>query len=68
MKNLALIRWICWIIVVAGGINWGLWGLFRLNLVEAILGGGFLSRIVYIIVGLAAGFLIYSVVVKKEAV
>ncbi len=47
------------VLAAIGAINWGLVGLFRWNLVDAILGGGAyeqtstLSRIVYVIVGLA---------------
>ncbi|HYD29469.1 MAG TPA: DUF378 domain-containing protein [Azospirillaceae bacterium] len=44
------------ILVIVGGINWGLVGLFQFDLVAAIFGGpdAVLSRIVYILVGLAA--------------
>jgi uncharacterized membrane protein YuzA (DUF378 family) len=48
------------ILVIIGGLNWGLVGLFDYNLVDAIFGvGSTLSRIVYIIVGLAALYTIY---------
>lgn len=43
------------VLLVVGGLNWGLVGLFNFDLVAAILGNmSFLSRIVYIIVGLSA--------------
>lgn len=42
-------------LVIVGGVNWGLVGLFDFNLVAAIFGAGSaLSRIVYILVGLSA--------------
>jgi uncharacterized protein len=43
------------ILVVVGAINWGLWGLFKFNLVGAIFGGQtfWLARLVFIVVGLA---------------
>ncbi len=43
-------------LAIIGGINWGCVGLFRFDLVAALFGGqtGFLSRIVYSLVGLAA--------------
>ncbi|AKB77028.1 DUF378 domain-containing protein [Methanosarcina horonobensis HB-1 = JCM 15518] len=51
------------ILVIVGGLNWGLIGLFDFNLVDAIFGvGSTLSRIVYIIVGLAALYMIYFTV------
>lgn len=44
------------LLIVIGGINWLLVGLFRFDLVAAIFGGqdATLSRLVYILVGLAA--------------
>lgn len=48
------------ILVIIGGLNWGLIGLLDFNLVDAIFGAGStLSRVVYIIVGLAALYTIY---------
>jgi uncharacterized protein len=53
MKTVNLITLI---LVIIGGINWGLVGLFQFDLVAAIFGGqeAVLSRIVYILVGLSA--------------
>ena len=43
------------ILLIVGGLNWGLVGLFDFDLVAAIFGGGSaLSRIVYVLVGLSA--------------
>src|SRR3989344_1543791 len=54
--------WISLILVIIGGLNWGLVGLFDLNLVETILGSiPILQKIVYILVGLAALYTIYYV-------
>ncbi|AAM07415.1 conserved hypothetical protein [Methanosarcina acetivorans C2A] len=51
------------ILVIVGGLNWGLVGLFEYNLVDAIFGvGSTLSRIIYILVGLAALYMIYFTV------
>ncbi|WP_440946999.1 DUF378 domain-containing protein [Methanosarcina sp. T3] len=51
------------ILVIVGGLNWGLVGLFDYNLVDAIFGvGSTLSRIIYILVGLAALYMIYFTV------
>jgi uncharacterized membrane protein YuzA (DUF378 family) len=42
-------------LLVIGGLNWGLVGLFRFDLVAAILGDmSILSRIIYIVVGIGA--------------
>jgi len=43
------------LLLIVGGLNWGLVGLFRFDLVASIFGEmSVLSRIVYIVVGLAA--------------
>lgn len=50
-----LINIIALILVIIGGLNWGLVGLFEFNLVDFIFGvGSILSRIIYILVGIAA--------------
>ncbi len=43
-------------ILLIGGINWGSIGIFQFDLVAFIFGGqsGIVSRIIYVIVGLAA--------------
>lgn len=48
------------ILSIIGGINWGLVGIFKFDLVAWIFGGqtATLSRIVYILVALAALWLI----------
>lgn len=54
MKALNLIT--LWLVII-GGLNWGLVGLFDFNLVAALLGeDSLLSNIVYIVVGLSAAW------------
>jgi uncharacterized membrane protein YuzA (DUF378 family) len=46
------------ILVIVGGLNWGLVGLFNFDLVAAIFGAmSSLSKIVYVLVGLAAVYI-----------
>ena len=46
------------ILVIIGGLNWGLVGLFQFNLVSALFGGNlyFIARIIYALVGIAAAW------------
>jgi uncharacterized membrane protein YuzA (DUF378 family) len=54
------VDWIALLLVIIGGLNWGLIGLFNLDLVQLIFGSiEILQRIIYIVVGLAAVYLIY---------
>jgi uncharacterized membrane protein YuzA (DUF378 family) len=53
--------WIAMILLIVGGLNWGLVGLADFDLVAALFGeGSGLSRLVYILVGLAALFCLYT--------
>lgn len=48
------------ILVVVGGLNWGLVGLFNFNLVDTVFGAAStLAKIVYILVGLSAVYTIF---------
>jgi len=59
MGKLNVLGWIALILVIIGGLNWGLVGLFSFNLVTAIFGAmTLISRIVYILVGLAAIYML----------
>ena len=55
MKNYHILDVIAVILLLAGGLNWGLVGLFKLDLVTAIF-GNVLARIVFVLVGIAAGY------------
>ena len=60
MKNLDVLAWA---LLVIGGLNWGLVGIFRFDLVATIFGEmSILSRVVYTLVGLAA---VYDIVAIK---
>lgn len=41
------------LLVILGALNWLLIGLFELNLVAEIFGGGTVADVVYVLVGLA---------------
>ena len=50
---------IAMLLIIIGGLNWGLVGLFKFDLVASIFGElSFLSRVVYVLVGLAAAYAI----------
>ena len=54
------VKWVAWILVVIGALNWGLIGFFNFDLVAAIFGAGsFLTSFVYDLVGLSALVLIF---------
>ncbi len=54
MIKLRILDIIVLILVIIGGLNWGLIGLFQFNLVTLIFGVGIVSNIIYVLVGLSA--------------
>ncbi|ANN68476.1 DUF378 domain-containing protein [Bordetella bronchialis] len=55
--------WIALVLAIIGGLNWGLVGAFSFDLVAAIFGAGSaIARVIYILVGLAALYLIFFAV------
>ena len=59
--KLNVVDWTALVLVIVGGLNWGLVGAFTYNLVDSIFGeGSALSRIVYVLVGLSAVYLVYT--------
>lgn len=53
------------VLLVVGGLNWGLVGLLNFNLVTTLLGEGMLANIVYILVGLSAVYVAATSLMKK---
>jgi len=55
LRKLNGLDWVALILVIIGGLNWGLVGLFKFDLVAAIFGDmSAISRVVYTLVGIAA--------------
>lgn len=53
--------WIAMVLLIVGGLNWGLVGLMNFDLVAALFGTqSALSRVVYVLVGLSALYSIYT--------
>jgi len=52
-------------LIIIGGINWFLVGVFSWNLVTAILGLGIATRIIYAIIGLAAIWMLVQLVMRR---
>ena len=58
MKSLHMVAFV---LLIVGGLNWGLSAAFQLNVVDMLLGAGsMVSRVVYILVGLAAVLELFS--------
>ena len=52
--------WIALVLVIIGGLNWGLFGLFSFDLVKTLFGSiAWLAKLVYVLVGLSGIYMIY---------
>ena len=64
MKKLNVLDWVALVLVIIGGLNWALVGIFYFDLVSYVfvqtLNLLIVARIVYVLVGVAALYLIYT--------
>lgn len=61
MKDVGTIGWVAIVLVVIGGVNYGLVGFFDYNLLEVIFGktAGF-ARVFYSFIGVAAVWVLFA--------
>lgn len=64
MKEFNLYGWIAFILLIIGGINWGIAGIFGADLITAIF-GNLLGRLIFIVIGGAAGYICYQIYLEK---
>jgi len=58
MAKFNALDWVSMVLLIVGGLNWGLVGLFNFDLVAALFGEmSIISRLVYILVGISAIYL-----------
>jgi hypothetical protein len=66
MNKLNTWDWVAFVLLVVGGLNWLLVGLFGFDLVATLFGGtSILSRVIYVLVG--AGAVYFIVICGKLA-
>lgn len=64
MKILSMIAWV---LLIIGGLNWGLVGALDTDLVAKIFGAGTtISRLIYILIGLSGIYGIYAMANCKD--
>ncbi len=72
MKKMNALDWIAMILLIVGGLNWGLVGAFNFDLVGTIFPGdreigsdAVIAKVVYILVGLSALYMLVAALMKK---
>lgn len=67
MKKAAkTLKAIALVLVIIGGLNWGLVGLFDFDVVATLFGAGIASKVIYSLIGLGALVMIFSYLKKKK--
>ena len=67
MKGMSVVDVVVLVLVVVGGLNWGLVGALNMDLVALVFGAGsVLAKVVYVLVGLAAVYMLYGVFFKEK--
>ena len=62
MRSLNIIDWIAILLLIVGGLNWGLMGILELNLISKFFGEmSNITRIIYILVGLSSLYLLLTI-------
>ncbi len=67
MRTSKTLYWIALALVILGGLNWGLVGLFGLNLVAVVFGTSIAATIVYVIIALAALYILVIAVSRPRS-
>lgn len=66
MKQMGVLDWIVFVLVVVGALNWGILGIANINIVETIFSfSSLLLKLIYILVGLAGLWKIYKLLMSK---
>ncbi len=66
MNRINVLDWVFLVLLVVGGLNWGLIGLFDYNLVAELFGANSaLSNLIYILVGASAAYIVVSFLTKE---
>jgi hypothetical protein len=67
-KTMKMLELIAMVLLLIGGLNWGLVGAFNYNLVTTLLGdGSTMTRAVYAIVGLCALYEAFKFMKQRAA-
>ena len=64
MKDLNLYGWIAIVLLIIGGLNLGIYGIFGADVIMGIF-GHLLGRLIFIVIGVAAIYKCYVIYLEK---
>ena len=63
----SILYWIAFVLLVVGGLNWGLVGLFNFDIIATLFGSiPIVAQILYVLVGLGAVWMLVYKLTKKK--
>lgn len=69
MRRMRSLEMVALVLIIVGAINWGLVGLLGVDLVASLFGvGSTLTKLVYVLVGLAGLYELYVLVAARKDV
>jgi uncharacterized membrane protein YuzA (DUF378 family) len=57
MKKLEVL---VFILLVVGGINWGVWSIFEFNVIDYIFGHTWIDRVIYFLMGVSGVYAVFN--------
>lgn len=60
------LNWILSLLLIIGGINLGLVGLFDYDLITSVFGSGVFTQIIFVLVGASALWRLYEITIMKK--
>ena len=67
MKKVNCLDWLALLLVIIGAINWGIMGILQKDLIIGIIGLGWsISRIIYIVFGVAGIWTLFFIFPKVK--
>lgn len=52
--GMKILQFVTMLLLIVGGLNWGLYGLFDIDLVYSLFGASIAATVVYVLVGISA--------------
>ena len=62
-----IVNWVTLILLVIGGLNWGLVGILGIDVIMTVFGAGIISQIIYVLVGLSAIYVAVMAAMGKQS-
>lgn len=66
-QKLSTLDWTAWVLLMLGALNWGLYGLFKFDGIQVLLGTSpQLAQGMYVLVGISGVYWLYKTLILKQ--